>query len=94
VDFVLSLRRKWHISERIMPKGFKILPKRWRVERTFGWLTGYRRLSKDYEISTNSEENMITILTQQFYSGDSTIEYRFSITTDFPKIKNQATITL
>jgi len=41
------LRRKWHISERIMPKGFKILPKRWRVERTFGWLTWYRRLSKD-----------------------------------------------
>jgi putative transposase len=61
VDFVLSLRRKWHISEKIVPKGFKILPKRWCVERTFGWLTGYRRLSKDYEISTNSEKNMITI---------------------------------
>jgi len=29
-------------------KGFKVLPKRWVVERTFGWLGRYRRLSKDY----------------------------------------------
>lgn len=30
-------------------KGFKVLPKRWIVERTFAWLGKYRRLSKDYE---------------------------------------------
>lgn len=30
-------------------KEFKVLPKRWIVERTFGWLNSYRRLSKDYE---------------------------------------------
>ena len=29
--------------------GFHILPKRWIVERTFGWLGRCRRLSKDYE---------------------------------------------
>jgi putative transposase len=29
--------------------GFKILPKRWIVERTFSWISRYRRLSKDYE---------------------------------------------
>ena len=29
-------------------KGFKVVPKRWIVERTFGWLNNYRRLSKDY----------------------------------------------
>lgn len=29
--------------------GFKVLPKRWIVERTFGWLGRCRRLSKDYE---------------------------------------------
>lgn len=30
-------------------KEFVLLPKRWVVERTFGWLNYYRRLSKDYE---------------------------------------------
>ncbi len=30
-------------------KGFKVIRKRWIVERTFGWLLNYRRLSKDYE---------------------------------------------
>ena len=30
-------------------KGFAVLPRRWVVERTFGWLGHYRRLSKDYE---------------------------------------------
>jgi putative transposase len=30
-------------------KGFKLLPKRWVVERTFSWLSNYRRLSKHYE---------------------------------------------
>jgi len=30
-------------------KVFEPLPKRWIVERTFGWLNGYRHLSKDYE---------------------------------------------
>ena len=28
---------------------FKILPKRWIVERTFSWISRHRRLSKDYE---------------------------------------------
>ena len=30
-------------------KGFKILPKRWVVERTFAWLSRCRRLAKDFE---------------------------------------------
>lgn len=48
------------ISERIKPE-WEILPKRWRVERTFGWMNGSRRLSKDYEITTESAENMTII---------------------------------
>jgi putative transposase len=40
-------------------KGFVILPKRWIVERTFGWFGRYRRLSKDYEALTDSSESMI-----------------------------------
>jgi putative transposase len=49
------------IVERIVGAGWMILPKRWRVERTFAWMGGSRRLSKDYEISTGSMENMIMI---------------------------------
>lgn len=30
-------------------KGFVVLPRRWVIERTFGWLTRYRRLARDYE---------------------------------------------
>lgn len=48
------------ISERIKP-AFEILPKRWRVERTFAWLGNYRRLSKDYEVHPIIEENYIYI---------------------------------
>ena len=40
---------------------FKILPKRWIVERTFGWFAKYRRLSKDYETLVHSSETMIYV---------------------------------
>jgi len=40
-------------------KGFKVIPKRWVVERTFAWLYQARRLSKDYEKTTSSSEAMI-----------------------------------
>ncbi len=30
-------------------KGWVVLPRRWVIERTFGWLGRYRRLSRDYE---------------------------------------------
>ena len=42
-------------------KGFTLLKKRWVVERTFGWLNWYRRLSKDYEHQPESAEAMIYI---------------------------------
>jgi transposase len=29
------------------PKGFRVLPRRWVVERTFCWLSQNRRMSKD-----------------------------------------------
>ena len=42
-------------------KGFKVVPKRWIVERTFAWLYGCRRWSKDYQYLVSSSENMIYI---------------------------------
>jgi len=51
---------KIDISKRIKPK-FEILPKRWRVERTFSWLNHSRRLSKDFEINTTSSAAMVKI---------------------------------
>jgi len=42
-------------------KGFKILPKRWIVERTFGWFGKYRRLAKDYERLTENSEATIKL---------------------------------
>ena len=37
------------IVKRTEKLGFHILPKRWIVERFFGWINWDRRLSKDYE---------------------------------------------
>lgn len=40
-------------------KTFERLPKRWIVERTFGWLNRFRRSSKDYELYPEVSEAMI-----------------------------------
>ena len=42
-------------------RGFKVLPKRWLVERTFGWLYKSRRLGRDYEVRLDQSEAMIRI---------------------------------
>jgi putative transposase len=39
--------------------GFRLLAKRWIVERTFSWLTHSRRLAKDYEVTTEHSEAFI-----------------------------------
>jgi putative transposase len=41
--------------------GFVVQPKRWVVERTFGWLGRSRRLSKEYERTTGSSEAFIKV---------------------------------
>ena len=47
-DFVFEIIRR--IDEQ---KGFAVLPLRWVVERTFGWITRRRRLVRYYEQRTN-----------------------------------------
>jgi hypothetical protein len=46
--------------ERLMPpRGFRVLPRRWVVERTFSWLSHNRRMSKDYERLCASAEAFV-----------------------------------
>jgi len=40
-------------------KGFQIVPRRWVVERTFGWFGRYKRLAKDYALRPERSESMI-----------------------------------
>lgn len=42
-------------------EGFRLLPRRWVVERTFGWLGRHRRLSKDYEKLPATSETLIRL---------------------------------
>ena len=41
--------------------GFKVQPRRWVVERTFGWFVRYRRLMVDYEYLPETSEAMIHV---------------------------------
>jgi putative transposase len=49
------------VSKDPTPAGFRVLPKRWIIERTFAWLGKCRRLSKDYEQLMASSEAMIRL---------------------------------
>jgi hypothetical protein len=40
-------------------KAFAVIPRRWAVEPTFAWLTGHRRLARDYERDPAVSEAMI-----------------------------------
>ena len=40
-------------------KAFKVLPRRWVVERTFAWMLHARRLSKDYEKNRINAQSML-----------------------------------
>ena len=49
------------VNRPVGAKGFVVLPKRWIVERTFGWIGRCRRNSKDYERNPETSEAMIQI---------------------------------
>lgn len=56
LDFVIEIVRRIDTEP-----GFKVLPRRWVVERTFGWLTRWRRLVRDYEQRIDVSEAMIHV---------------------------------
>jgi transposase len=57
----LRPKLKVQVVKRTAP-GFKLLPRRWVVERTFAWLMQHRRLVRDYETSESSAEAWIYIV--------------------------------
>lgn len=56
LDFVVEIVRKMEGQ-----KGFEVLPRRWVVERTFAWMTRWRRLVRDYEQRIDVSEAMIHV---------------------------------
>jgi len=50
------------VKRAVGEKGFVVLPRRWVVERTFGWLGRYRVLSKDDEQLPESSETLVLIV--------------------------------
>ena len=43
------------------PRGFRVLPRRWVVERTFAWISHNRRMAKDYERLCATSEAFIYV---------------------------------
>lgn len=58
---LLSLSITLEIVKRTEVRAFHVLPRRWVVERTFGWFGFYRRLSKDYERYPRHSEAFVYI---------------------------------
>jgi putative transposase len=55
-DFVIEIVRRTDKEP-----GFKVIPRRWVVERTFGWMVRWRRLVRDYERDPDASEAMIHV---------------------------------
>ncbi|MBQ0969565.1 MULTISPECIES: IS5 family transposase [Actinomycetes] len=63
-------------------KGFKVIPRRWVVERTFGWLMHHRRLARDYETHPHRSAAMIKVamvdLMSRRLTRESTPNWKYS----------------
>ncbi len=57
------VQKLWRCTLQVVKRSelhlFKVLPRRWVVERTFGWLGRYRRLNRDYERQAHTGEVMV-----------------------------------
>lgn len=47
--------------DKLFPKGFRPLPRRWVIERSFAWITRWRRLCRDHEGLPESSEAFIKL---------------------------------
>ena len=56
LDIVIEIIRRSDHQKR-----FQVLPRRWVVERTFGWMTRWRRLVRDYEKRLDASHAMILV---------------------------------
>jgi putative transposase len=56
LDFVIEIVRRSDAQA-----GFAVIPRRWVVERTFGWMIRWRRLVRDYEKRLDVSEAMIHV---------------------------------
>jgi putative transposase len=56
LDFVIEIVRRSDVQA-----GFAVIPRRWVVERTFGWMIRWRRLVRDYEKRLDVSEAMIHV---------------------------------
>ena len=68
------------VVKRVAATGFYVLPRRWVVERTFGWLMQHRRLVRDYETLPQRSRTMtlwaMTNIMSRFVAGESTQTWR------------------
>ena len=55
-DFTIQIIKR---SDAAM--GFEVIPRRWVVERTFAWMTRWRRLVRDYEERIDCSQAMIHV---------------------------------
>ncbi len=72
-------------------KGFAVLPKRWVVERTFGWLVKHRRLSKDYEALCVTSEAMVYVAMIRLMLArlDASIDFSDTLLEGFPGVTRE-----
>lgn len=56
LDFTIEIIKRSDTAQ-----GFEVLPRRWVVKRTFGWMTRWRRLVRDYEERIDCSEAMIHV---------------------------------
>ncbi|MCE7002086.1 IS5 family transposase [Kibdelosporangium philippinense] len=68
------------VVKRPSAKGFHVLPRRWVVERSLGWLMQHRRLARDYEALPQRSRTMVhwamTNIMSRTLTGESTQTWR------------------